>query len=168
MYKRQVYEQAPAAGTEVPRGSVITVYYNASSPTVTTPSLMGLTEGSAANRLQQAGLRLGSIGTQASSTVAQGTVLAQSVPATTPVARGTKVNITLSGGMPGVVIPDVLNMNYKQAQNTLTTAGFEVRVSWTPGTGMSPGAVVKVSPAVGTPAPAGSLVVISVEESLPQ
>ena len=165
--KGTVYEQAPTAGTQVPRGSVITVYYNASSPTVTTPSVMGLTEASASNRLRQAGLRLGSVGTKASSTAPQGTVLAQSVPATTPVARGTKVSITLSGGPPGVVVPDVLNMYYKQAQNTLTAVGFEVRVSWTPGAGMSPGAVVRVSPAVGTPAPEGSMVVITVEETSP-
>lgn len=165
--KGAVYEQAPTAGTEVPRGSVTTVYYNASSPTVTTPSLMGLTEASASTRLQKAGLLLGTVGTQASTTAEQGTVVAQSVPATTPVAHGTKVNITLSGGPPGVVVPDVLNMYYKQAENKLTTLGFEVRVTWTPGAGMSPGAVVKVNPAVGTPAPEGSLVVITVEEASP-
>jgi beta-lactam-binding protein with PASTA domain len=166
--KGAVYEQVPTAGTEVPRASVITVYYNGSSPTVTTPALTGLTEAQASTRLQTAGLLLGSVGTQASSTAVQGTVVAQSVPATTSVARGTKVNITLAGGPPGVVVPDVLNMYYKQAETKLAALGFEVRVKWVPGGGMSPGAVVKVDPAVGTSAPQGSLVVLSVEETSSQ
>jgi beta-lactam-binding protein with PASTA domain len=162
--KGQVYKTAPASGTQVPRGSVITVYYNNQNPTVAVPALSGLTEAQAADRLKTKGLYLGSVGTQTSTTVAQGTVMSQSVPATEQVARGTKVSVVLSSGPPEPVIPDVLNMPYVQAQNKLTSLGFQVRTSWTPGTGMSPGAVVKVVPAVGTPAPEGSIIHIYVEE----
>jgi serine/threonine-protein kinase len=147
---------------------VITIYYNASSPTVAMPTLSGLTEAQAAARLQAAGLLLGTVGTQSSPTAVQGTVVAQSVPAKTLVARGTQVNIALAGGAPSVVVPDVLNMPYKQAQAKLAALGFEVKIAWEPGAGMSPDAVVKVNPTVGTPAPQGSLVVLSVEDSSSQ
>ena len=162
--KGQIYKMVPAAGTEVPRGSIITVYYSHTSPTVPVPSLAGLTEAQAADRLKSKGLYLGTVGTQTSSSVTQGEVISQSVPATEPVARGTKVSVVISSGPPEPVVPDILNMPYVQAQNKLTSLGFQVRTTWTPGTGMSPDAVVKVVPAVGTPAPEGSLVHIYVEE----
>jgi beta-lactam-binding protein with PASTA domain len=55
-------------------------------------------------------------------------------------------------------------MPYKHAQTKLAAAGFQVKTTWTPGAGMSPDAVVKVVPAVGTPVPEGSIVHIWVEE----
>jgi serine/threonine-protein kinase len=161
----QIYSEVPDAGTEVPRGSVITIYFSSTSPTVAVPALTGLTEAQAVNRLQGSGLALGSVGTQTSATAKQGTVVAQSLPATEKVARGTKVSITLAAGAPEPTVPDVLNMPYKTAENKLTAAGFQVRMSWTPGTGMQAGAVVKVVPDVGMPVPEGSLIHIYVEES---
>ncbi len=161
----QIYEEEPAAGTEVPRGSVVIVYYSHTSPTVVVPALTGLTQAQATSRLNGSGLALGTVGTQVSTTAAQGTVISQSLPATVKVARGTKVSVVLAGAPPEPVVPDVLNMPYKQAQNKLTAHGFEVRTSWSPGTGMSPGAVIRVVPAVGTPVPEGSIVHIYVEDS---
>jgi serine/threonine-protein kinase len=162
--KGQVYKTAPAAGADVARGSIITVYYSNQSPTVAVPALNGLTEAQAAGRLKAKHLYLGSVGTQTSSTVTQGTVMSQSVPATEQVARGTKVSVVLSSGPPEPIVPDVLNMPYVQAQDKLTGLGFQVRTSWKPGAGMQPGAVIKVVPAVGTPAPEGSIIHIYVEE----
>jgi serine/threonine-protein kinase len=163
--KGQVYKEVPASGTEVPRGSVITVYYSHTSPTVAVPALTGLTEAQAVNRLRGAGLSLGTVGTQTSSTAVTGTVISQSLPATERVARGTKVSVVLASGPPEVAVPDVLNMPYRHARNKLTSMGFQVRISWAPGTGMEPGAVVKVNPTAGTPVPEGSIIHITVEES---
>jgi serine/threonine-protein kinase len=162
--KGQIYKMAPVAGTEVSRGAIVTVYFSHASPTTVVPALNGLTEAQAGDRLKSVGLSLGSVGTQASSLVQQGTILSQSVPATERVARGSRVSVVLSSGPPEVVVPDVLNMPYRHAQNKLTALGFQVRTTWTPGTGMSPDAVVKVVPAVGTPAPEGSIVHLYVEE----
>lgn len=161
----QIYKEVPASGTEVPRGSVITVYWSHTKPTVAVPALKGLTEAQAANRLKGAGLYLGSVGSQTSATATQGTVLSQSIPATERVSRGTKVSVVLAAAPPEPLVPDVLNMPYKHAENKLLAAGFQVRMTWSKGTGMSPGAVVKVVPAVGTPVPEGSIIHIYVEES---
>jgi beta-lactam-binding protein with PASTA domain len=162
--KGEVYQIVPAVGTVVPRGSVVTVYFNSTSPTVATPALTGLTEAQAASRLTQAGLLLGAVGNQSSKSAKTGTVISQSVPATEAVARGTKVSVVLASGPPLVVVPDVLNMPYKQAENQLNAQGFEVRVTWSPG-GMQPGAVITVTPSVGTPVPEGSLIVLKVEST---
>ena len=53
--KGQIYKMVPASGTEVPRGSIITVYYSHTSPTVPVPSLSGLTEAQAAEPAQGQG-----------------------------------------------------------------------------------------------------------------
>jgi len=163
--KGQIYKVVPGAGTEVSRGSLITVYYSSTSPTVAVPALTGLTEAQAANRLKGVGLYLGTVGTQTSATAAQGTVVSQSLPATERVARGTKVSVVLASGPPEPTVPDVLNMPYKNAERKLTAQGFQVRITWSAGGGMEPGAVIKVVPAVGTPVPEGSLIHLYVEES---
>ena len=163
--KGQIHKMVPAAGSEVPRGSVITIYNNSTGPTVATPALTGLTEAQASSRLQQAGVPLGTVGNQSSKTAKTGTVISQSVPATEPVARGTKVSVVLASGPPLVVVPDVLNLPYKHAQNELNAQGFEVRITRSPGGGMEPSTIIKVNPSVGTPVPGGSLIVLSIEES---
>jgi eukaryotic-like serine/threonine-protein kinase len=161
----QVFKTVPTAGTQVPRGSVITVYYNSTSPTVATPALTGLTEAQASSRLRQAGLLLGAVGTQSSKTARIGTVVSQSVPAGQPVARGSRVSVVLASGSSLVIVPDVLNMPYRQAESELNAQGFGVSITWSPGGGMEPDAVIKVNPPVGTPVPAGSLIVLTVESA---
>ena len=152
--KGQIYEMVPAAGTEVPRGSVVTIYYNSTSPTVATPALTGLTEAQASSRLQQACCSARSA-IKSSKTAKAGTVISQSVPATEPVARGTKVSVVLASGPPLVAVQGVLTMPYKQAETKLNAQGFEVRITWSRAGGMEPSAVIKVNPSVGTPVPEG-------------
>ena len=158
-----VYQQVPAAGTLVPRGSVITLYYDSTSPTVDVPSLVGLTEAQAATSLQQAGLVLGTIGTTASLSSGAGTVIAQSIPPATVVQRGAAVGLTLAGGLAFPTVPDVLGLPFKQAEQRLEGLGFEAHVTRTPGTGTQMGDVVAESPGVGMRAPRGSVVFITVD-----
>lgn len=142
----------------------MTAYYNSRSPVVSVPDLADLTQSQATSALNKAGLNLGVVTTQSSSAV-QGTVIAQSLPAGQQVARGSTVNIVLAGGPPTVAIPDVLNTPFRSAETALQSLGFEVRVTWVKGTGMAMGQVVRVTPAVDTAAPQGSLVVLTVEET---
>jgi serine/threonine-protein kinase len=158
-----VYQEVPVAGTLVPRGSVISVYFNSTSPTVDVPSLVGLTEAQAAASLQQSGLVLGAVGTTASQASVAGTVIAQSIPAATVVQRGAAVDLTLAGGLASPTVPNVLGLPFRQAQQRLESLGFEARVARAPGTGTQLGDVVAESPGVGMRAPLGSVVVITVD-----
>ena len=87
-------------------------------------------------------------------------MISQSVPATEPVARGTKVSVVLASGPPLVAVQGVLTMPYKQAETKLNALGFEVRITWSRAGGMEPSAAIKVNPSVGTPVPEGSLIVL--------
>jgi eukaryotic-like serine/threonine-protein kinase len=161
----QIYQTTPEAGTQVSRGSVVTVYYNRTASNGRVPALAGLTRAQAAERLKGVALHLGKVTSQPSTTVQKGDVISQSIPATEKVPRGGKVGIVVSSGPPLVAVPDVLNMPYQRARTTLASLGFQVRMSRKQGTGMEPDAVIKMKPGAGAMLPKGSVVHVYIEQS---
>jgi eukaryotic-like serine/threonine-protein kinase len=59
----------------------------------------------------------------------QGTIIAQSPAAQTPVKQGAAVTVQVSAGPPEVTIPDETNKSCNDAQNTLKGLGFNVTVN---------------------------------------
>ena len=94
------------------------------SEKVSVPSLSGLTEQQAENRLESFGLELGSVTEEASSTVAKGKVISQSPTAKTEVAKGTRVNIIISSGADTVTITDIRGKTEQEAQESLEAQGL--------------------------------------------
>jgi serine/threonine-protein kinase len=89
-----VIRTTPNAADSVSTGSLVTVYYSAGP--VEVPSVVGLAEGDARKRLQDAGFKAEPV--IDTTTVAQkGTVLKQSPEAFTSQPQGTTVVITVSG-----------------------------------------------------------------------
>ncbi|MDO5783659.1 MAG: Stk1 family PASTA domain-containing Ser/Thr kinase [Eubacteriales bacterium] len=87
----------PEAGTEVPVGSTVTVIVS-SGPANTNqkvPDLTGMTQSAAKKMLESYGLELGNV-SQEESDAPAGTVISQTVPEGTEVAKGTKVGITIA------------------------------------------------------------------------
>jgi serine/threonine-protein kinase len=66
--------------------------------------------------------------TQVNSDQPQGTIVAQSPAAGTPVKQGQTVDVSVSNGPPMVSVPDVQGQSCQQAQQTLQQAGFTVQV----------------------------------------
>lgn len=92
-----VIETDPEAGTQVATGSTVTVYVS-SGPANTNqkvPNLSGMTESAAKSLLESYGLTLGEVKRQESDSPA-GTVISQTVPVDTEVAKGTAVGITIA------------------------------------------------------------------------
>jgi serine/threonine-protein kinase len=58
----------------------------------------------------------------------QGTIVAQSPAAQTPVKQGATVSVSVSAGPPEVSIPDVTGQSCSNGQQTLQQAGFQVQV----------------------------------------
>jgi eukaryotic-like serine/threonine-protein kinase len=161
----QVYQQTPAAGTQVARGSTVVVSYNHTSSNGHVPALAGLTQPQCSDRLKGAGYRLGKVTSEPSTTVKKGEVISQSAPATEKLPRGSRVSIVVSSGPPLVAVPDVLNEPYQRARASLESLGFQVRMTYKAGGGMEPDAVIKLKPAAGSLLPKGSTVHIYVERS---
>jgi serine/threonine-protein kinase len=173
-----VLRQDPTANTPTAPGTKINLWVSTeASPTPSSvtptsppppssaqvPNLMGLTLDQAKTSLKAAGLKLGTVSTQASTAPAN-QVIGQSPTALTTVPYHSKVDVTVSSGQ--VVVPDLTCMLISNAQTKLEGLGLVFAQSATPspnpacpypnrvgaqdvapGTAVDPGTTVTVSPA---------------------
>ena len=86
----------PPAGTAVSPGGRVTLAVSRGAPTITVPTLTGLTLGDARTRLEQAGLTMGTSFARTSPTGEPGTVIDQHPAGGTLAAPGTVVDVTLA------------------------------------------------------------------------
>jgi eukaryotic-like serine/threonine-protein kinase len=162
----RVFKQDPKANVDVKRGDTITYWVSSGKPVATVPDLSGLSQNDAQVALADAGLVLGVVTSETSTTVPAATVVRQDPVFGTKVDVGSAVNIVLSSGSPSpsptptVAVPDVYGMTAALATQTLSDAGLAVSTKEKGGSGQPSGTVVKVSPDVGTMVPAGSIVLI--------
>lgn len=126
--KNHVIEQDPAAGSEAPAGSKITITISTgpdASSQVDVPQLTGLTQDAAVQALQAAGLQAGTI-TQDNSDQAVGTVISQSVEAGTKADPDSTVDFVISSG------PKVVTYSYNDSIQAPTAEEDPNYVAGTP------------------------------------
>ncbi len=101
-----IVDQDPKPGTEVDKGSVVTVEQAAGSEERTVPSVVGMTPADADRQLRKDGLSLGSVQPQDGDL--NSPIVSQLPPPETPVKVGTAVNVSVAANAtPGpVVVPD--------------------------------------------------------------
>ncbi len=94
-----VISTQPKAGTEVPVGTVVTVYYSTGPKIdyVKVPTLVNLTPIQVSSKLGD-DLKLGKITYENSDTVEAGKIISQSIASGTSVVVGTKINLVISLG----------------------------------------------------------------------
>ena len=177
----KVFKQDPPAGAQVKRGGTITYWVSSGKPQATVPDLTNLTQAAAQAALADAGLLLGAVTPESSTTVASGQVIRQDPTAGVAVVKGSAVNIVVSSGSPPpspspsptassspttstVTVPNVYDMDATSATDTLTAAGFGVKQKHKAGTGQPPGTVVGMDPDAGAEVPSGSTVTLVVAE----
>ena len=97
----KVIRTDPEAGTEIERGSTLTVYVSKGKKPedekIAVPGLLGMTKDKAEKALTEKGLSIGSVN-EVESTAEAGSVVWQSQDAGAEVAKGTTVNIQISKG----------------------------------------------------------------------
>jgi serine/threonine-protein kinase len=96
--ENEVINSNPPGGTDVDRGSTVTLLVSQGQATV--PNVVGLSEDEAEEALEDAGLKASS-SDEPSDTVPEGTVIAQSVPQGQQRPPGTTIEITVSSGPEG-------------------------------------------------------------------
>ena len=94
-----VISQDPAAGSTVPSGTAVSLTLSSGAPQVATPNVVGDTQSAATTALTGAGLKVGSVTTQSSTTVATGKVISESPGAGTSIAVGSAVGLVVSSGV---------------------------------------------------------------------
>lgn len=123
-----VVAQQPAAGTNAPDGSAVTLTLAGPRP-VAAPSLTGMSASDATAALAAAGLVVGAVEETFSATVPEGQIISQEPAAGDDAAPGTPVVIIISKGRAPVAVPDVVGKSEAEATATLAAAGLKVTVT---------------------------------------
>ena len=146
-----VLSQYPAPGTQAVTGASVNLVVNRGTAPVAVPPLAGMTREQASTALQTAGLALGAVTEEFSSTVATGRAISQSPQAGVTVAPATAVNVVLSKGAAVSTVPDVRGISRNAAEYSLLNAGLLVgTVTLANSTTVAPGNVISQNPASGT------------------
>ncbi len=115
----------PPGGQRLKQSRVVKLFVSKGPNLVEVPSVLGLDQGGAESKLEDAGL-LPNVETE-DSTEEEGTVIAQD-PGSGTVKRGAKVRITVSTGADAVVVESVIGQTKQAARGTLRAQGLKVSV----------------------------------------
>jgi serine/threonine-protein kinase len=120
-----VFKQDPVEGTNLGRGSPVTLTVSTGKPKATVPGVVGKTLADAVAELTDANLDANP--QEVPSSEPAGTVVAQDPKAGTVLVEGSRVRINVSKGPKQVFLPSVVGISYDQASAQLQAAGFAVR-----------------------------------------
>ncbi len=119
-----VIRTEPGSGNTVARKYKVNVVVSSGPAQVTVPNVANQTQDAAQQALQTAGLEVGAVSSDYSSSVPEGTVLSSDPGSGSTVTKGTVVNLTVSNGK--VQLPDVTNQQFPAANQTLQNLGLTV------------------------------------------
>jgi eukaryotic-like serine/threonine-protein kinase len=119
----QVTRTAPPAGTQIDKGSTVTLFVSSGPQKVTVPSVVGQSQDSASAELANVGLKVSAV-SQDSTTETPGNVLSQSPAGGSQVGRGTTVTITVARQPQQVTVPNTVGQSQSSALTALADAGL--------------------------------------------
>ena len=158
--KDRVADVQPKVGSEVKKGSLLTLVFSKGRKPINVPDVHNLLLAQAKQRLQGVGLQPGDEVQQDSTTIPRGYVVRTKPVAGEPQSPDEPVTIVVSSG---IKMPDLTNMRRDQANATLTKLGLNVQ--WTeqdPAPGQPENTVVSQNPPPGQPVSRGDAVQVTV------
>jgi len=127
------------------------------SVNVTVPNVVNKTLQEAVNTITSAGLTQGQTNWTCSNSVPDDSVISQSPQAGTSVPAGTQVNLVVSSGFCPVIVPNVLGLDYTEAENQIISSGLTVgNIEYSCNDTIPANAVVNQTPSAGVEVPYGS------------
>ncbi len=151
----------PSEGTELDKGSEVTLILSRGKEQVTVPDVVGSAADEARSDLEAVGLRVARK-EQESADKEPGTVLAQDPAAQSKVDKGSRVTITVATEVKEVEVPDVTGERQADAVSRLSDDGFKIEIrEQDVDSPEGDGVVLEQAPA-GGPAAEGSTVTITV------
>jgi eukaryotic-like serine/threonine-protein kinase len=162
-----VFAQSPGGGGKADKGSTVTLTVSSGPGNVAVPGVIGEPLKNAENLIKRAGLKVGNVHRQSSTTIPSGDVVSTSPNAGTSVPVRTSIEIFISSGKPLVKVPDVTNQSQSSAKSALRNAGFQVQTTTQTSTSAKAGTVISQNPSGGTQAPSGSTVSLVIAKAPP-
>ncbi|KFI74017.1 serine-threonine protein kinase [Bifidobacterium minimum] len=163
-----VTKQRPTAGTQVKKGSTVTVWFSAGPQSVTVPTVKGMTQDEARKALEAAGFEVGSsTQTEDSADVAKDHVTRTNPDAGTSAEKGSTILLYISSGM--TQVPDGLTGQSKDsALSTLHDQGFNTNVEEEYSDTVASGKVTRTNPASGSTVEQGTTITVYVSKGKEQ
>ncbi|HEM2809764.1 Stk1 family PASTA domain-containing Ser/Thr kinase [Streptococcus suis] len=117
----------PQTNSSVEKGSSVTLYVSKGVAPEFVPNVVGKSQDSASQILQDAGFYVGSVIQEYSSTMESGVVISTDPVANTELAKGSVINIVVSKGKE-LIMPDLISghLTYSQASSQLQSLGVKV------------------------------------------
>jgi len=162
--KGLVISENPPTGTPLPLKTNVTIYVSSGPAAVPVPDLTNQSLTDAKAELQRDKLTLGTI-TPQDSALAGNTVLSQSPKAGTTIGSGTAVNVVVASG--NSTVPDVRNLPLDEAEQALSTNGFNFQQINQASSTVQAGSVINQSPGHDTTAKTGTVVKLFVAVAPP-
>jgi serine/threonine-protein kinase len=156
-----VFEQSPASGERVAKGSTVTLKVSAGAPQADVPDVVGRNIDDAKDVIETAGFTVQQQ-PRADDNAPKGEVLDQSPKGGTKADSGSAITLVVSTGKETVEVPDVEGMDSAEASNELGQAGFRVAVRREVSDTVNEGEVIRTDPAAGSSAAKGSTVTMYV------
>jgi serine/threonine-protein kinase len=153
----------PPAGAEQQLGSRVTVLVSSGPAMLRVPNVVGESQSAAEGALSNAGLEVGQVSSQPSSSSSPGTVLSQTPRGGSSLFSGGKVNLTVAAASSLVTVPAVTGQGEASASAALGGAGLKPKVVTAPTSDPARvGAVIKQSPVAGRRVRKGSTVTLTI------
>jgi serine/threonine-protein kinase len=150
----KILAQDPPAGTQIKRDRKVKVITSLGSKVISIPDLRGGASRKAQITLRQQGLKLGNLSYIHSPEVREDQVISQEPLPEAERVRDDRVNLLVSRGPeePVYVMPDLVGVDAKQAQDLLKRRGFRAaNVISQPGHDAAPGSIIRQNPLAGYP-----------------
>ena len=161
-----VLGQSPEKGTEVEKGSTVTLEINELPDSVPVPPLKGLTKDEAQKVLEENSLKLGSIEEEFNEDVEEGKVIYSNPDGGYSVKRGTAVKLIISKGVDKtpVVLSDYKGMDQDIVVNQLKSLGLTVVIENGNSNKVSEGQVYDMDPKPSESVEKGSTVTLYISK----
>lgn len=167
----KVIGTTPKYGYSADKGATVTLIVSKGpeAKKVSVPELTDRTLDRAKEKIQEAGLAVGTV-TEETSTVEKGYVISSDPKAGTQVEEGTKINLVVSKGAGKVKVPEINGGDLEDVKNAIKNAGLKydsnIQTDENDGSKQA-GSISRLEPASGTEVDAGSTVKIYMWGSAP-
>ena len=140
----------PGIGERIVKNGKIGLVVSRGKERYRIPKLTGMSADDARAALDKLNLKTGTVTEAYSEKVAQGNVVAQSLPVGRVVKRDAVVNLTVSKGKQPIAVPDTSGKRLRDARRQLTRLKFEVTTSEEYSESVAAGRVIRQDPNAGT------------------
>ena len=127
--RNKVIRINPAPGSELQKGSSVTLTVSSGDEITDVPDLSGMTLEEAGKALSDAGLSLNDKIEETNDDAPAGQIVSQNPAGGSQLSKGSKVKVTVSKGKEEAQVPDVTGMPQARAVSMLESVGFKVNVN---------------------------------------